>query len=434
MTHVDRRTLLLGAAGSVVVAGCSSGDDAKPKGRDGPVIVEAEKGNVVTPEDTVVLRDKLDQAFATRDVEALMGLVGDQELSEDFRKRWERRFGNFKRLGFVEGAWYVGVPSGRTRNASGGLVEYGGTLVFAHRVEGCDGQQVVESFNTDFRKKSTKAPLEILNVGEVEQYFDPSIWDVAEVDAIETKHAWIVFRTKDAKRAKASASRIEAGAKRAFGVMPRPKGVDKIFFGLTWPKVDGELWGGVGLGEADAHAYAHDFLDPAELATGQKKSAPSEGLPLATGRVGLHQSAFGRDDFEDIACHEGIHVLANQWGAHGTTPTWVVEGLAQWGQDRPGSGRLMGRDGRRIRSAFGGFQKVAPKDFAAFHDVPDAREYANYVCAGAVFEYLDRKKGRDAVFETASAFYAAEDRKAGAKTLGTSEKDLLARTRKWLGA
>ena len=146
------------------------------------------------------------------------------------------------------GEWYVGVPSGRTRNASGGLVEYGGTLVFAHRVKGCDGQQVVESFNTDFRKKSTTAPLEIVNVGQVEQYFDPSIWDVAEVDAIETQHARIVFRLQDADRAKASAKRIEAGAERAFGIMPRPKGVDKVFYGLTWPKVDGELWGGVGLG------------------------------------------------------------------------------------------------------------------------------------------------------------------------------------------
>ena len=57
MTTIDRRTLLLGAAGSVVLAGCSDGDaDA-----DGPVIVKAEKGNIVTPEDTVALREKLGQ-------------------------------------------------------------------------------------------------------------------------------------------------------------------------------------------------------------------------------------------------------------------------------------------------------------------------------------------------------------------------------------
>ena len=59
MTTIDRRTLLLGAAGSVVLAGCSDGEaDA-----DGPVIVKAEKGNIVTPEDTVVLRDKLGKAL-----------------------------------------------------------------------------------------------------------------------------------------------------------------------------------------------------------------------------------------------------------------------------------------------------------------------------------------------------------------------------------
>jgi hypothetical protein len=430
MTNIDRRTLLLGAAGSVVLAGCSDGDaDA-----DGPVIVKAEKGNIVTPEDTVVLRDKLGKALEAGDVDALMKLIDDQELSEDFRERWERRFANFQRLGFVDGQWYVGLPSGRTRNASGGLVEYGGTLVFAHRVKGCDGQQVVESFNTDFRKKSTTSPLEIVNVGQVEQYFDPSIWDVAEVDAIETQHAWIVFRLQDADQAKESAKRIEAGAERAFGIMPRPKGVDKIFYGLTWPKVDGELWGGVGLGEAEAHAYSHDFLDPAELATGQRKRASAKGLPRATGRVGLHQSAFSSGDLEGTACHEAIHVLANQWGSHGDTPTWVIEGLAKWGESRPGSGRLMTDDGARIRSAFAAFQNVALKDYDVFHRVPAAQEYSNYACAGAVFEYLARENGRDAVLETASAFYGAETRADGAKKLGISEKELLARTRRWLAS
>ena len=433
MTNIDRRTLLLGAAGSVVLAGCSDGDaDA-----DGPVIVKAEKGNIVTPEDTVVLRDKLGKALEagleTGDVDALMKLVGDQELSEDFRKRWERRFANFQRLGFVDGQWYVGLPSGRTRNASGGLVEYGGTLVFAHRVKGCDGQQVVESFNADFRKKSTTAALEIVNVGGVEQFFDPSIWDVAEVDGIETEHAQIVFRRQDAQRAKASAKTIEAGARRAFGIMPRPKGVDRVFYGLTWPKVDDELWGGVGLVEAAAHAYAHDFLDPSELATGQKKRASSKGLPRATGRVGLHQGAFGAD-LEEIACHEAVHVLANQWGSHGGTPTWVAEGLATWGDSRPGSGRLMARDGARIRASFDGFQRVALRDYKAFHLISEAQRSNNYACSGAVYEYLDHEKGRDAVFETAAAFYGAKDRDAGARALGTSEKELLARTRRWLGA
>ena len=428
MTTIDRRTLLLGAAGSVVLAGCSDGDaDA-----DGPVIVKAEKGNIVTPEDTAVLRDKLGKALGTGDVEALMKLVDDQELSEDFRDRWERRLANFERLGFVDGQWYVGLPSGRTRNASGGLVEYGGSLVFAHRVKGCDGQQVVESFNTDFRKKSTTSPLEIVNVGQVEQHFDPSIWDVAEVDAIETQHAWIVFRLQDVDRARASAKRIESGAERAFGIMPRPKGVEKVFFGLTWPKVDGQLWGGVGLGEAEAHAYSHDFLDPAELATGQRKRATAKGLPRATGRVGLHQSAFAGGDLEGTACHEAIHVLANQWGSHGETPTWVIEGLAKWGESRPGSGQLMAEDGSRVRSAFAAFQNVALQDHDAFHRVSASQEYSNYACSGAVYEYLDREKGRDAVFETASAFYGAETRADGARKLGISEQDLLARTRRWL--
>ena len=50
-----------------------------------------------------------------------------------------------------------------------------------------------------------------------------------------------------------------------------------------------------------------------------------------------------------------------------------------------------------------------------------------------MFEYLARVNGRDAAIETASAFYGAETRADGAKTLGISEKELLARTRRWLG-
>ncbi|MEJ7633408.1 hypothetical protein [Aeromicrobium sp.] len=432
---MDRRTLLLGSAG-LVLAGCSGGSD--PKGgkqtTSGPNIVKPETGTVVTEADVTALRDRLNKAFESKDVKQLSGVIDSEDFAlKDFEKRWSRRLDNFRRTNFLEGEWYVGLPTGRTRNGAGGKVEYSGELVFAHTVKGCDGQQVVENMRADFRKKSEDAPLELMHVGEVDGLFDPSFWDVAKIDAIETKNAWITFRTKDAKRAKAFASRIEAGAKRAFDVMPRPKGVDKLFYALTWPGIDGKLWGGVSVGEADAHAYYHPFLDPAELSRGQKKVSGKKGLPLATGRVGLHQASFDRDDFEDVACHEGIHVLADQWyAAASETPTWVIEGLAVWGSTRPGSGNLLAREGGRIRSTFGEFQSVVPKGYKEFHDSP--REYEFYQCSGAIYEYLDQEKGRDAVFEVAEAFYSTQSRKASERKLGRSEKDLVAATRKWLNA
>ncbi|MCL3818482.1 hypothetical protein [Aeromicrobium wangtongii] len=437
MEALDRRTLLLGSAG-LVLAGCGgggSGGDTKAKATPtGPNIVKPRTGTVVTEADTAALRERLNQALASGDVEQLVAVIepGDFGL-DDVRKRWTRRFENFDRLGFIDGQWYVGVPSGRTRNAAGGLVEFSGELVFAHTVKGCDGQQVVENMPAKFRKKSEDAPLELLHIGDIDEYFDPSVWDVADVDAIETEHTWIVFRRQDARRAKAHAARIEAGAKRAFALMPRPKGVDKVFYALTWPQIDGKLWGGVSVGDADAHAYYHPFLDPDELARGQKKAADSTGLPLGTGRVGLHETSFSRSDFEDVACHEAIHVLANQWYAGDRAkPTWVAEGLAMWGDSRPGSGRLMARDGGRIRATFAEFQTIAPKGYDEFHDSP--REYEFYACSGAVFEYLDQTQGRDAVFEVAEAFYSSDTRSQAGKKLGRSEKELLAATRKWIGA
>lgn len=432
METMNRRTLLLGSAGLLLV-GCSGNDgkDAKPSPK-GPNIVKPRTGNVVTEADLKELAGRLNTALKSGDVKQLMGVIDAEDfMLDDFEKRWSRRLDNFGRLGSVDGEWYIGLPGGRTRNSAGGLIEYGGDLVFAHTVKGCDGQQVVESMRADFRKKSTDAPLELTHVGDVDASFDPSIWDVAEIGAIETKHAQIVFRLKDAKRAKAFAARIEAGARRAFEVMPSPNGVSKVFYALTWPAIDGKLWGGVAVGESDAHAYYHPFLDPMELARGQRKAAGNEDLPMATGRVGLHEGTFNRPDFEDVACHEAVHVLAEQWrGARGGAPIWSMEGLATWGE-RPGSG-LMVREGARIRAAFPSFQSVALKGYDEFHKTP--REYDYYMCAGAVYEYLDSEKGRDAVFETAAAFYGAEDRKAAAKKLGRSEKDLLAATRKWIGA
>jgi len=432
MENVDRRTLLLGSAG-LLLAGCSGGGSGgeKPTPK-GPNIVKPRTGTVVTPEDTAALRDRLNKAMKTGDVKQMSRLINPGDFAiEDFEKRWRRRLDNFDRLGFVDGEWYVGVPGGRTRNAAGGVVEYSGDLVFAHTVKGCDGQQVVETMRADFRKKSEDAPLELMHIGEVEESYDPSIWDVAEVDAIETKHAWIVFRTKDARRAKAYAGRIEAGAKRAFGIMPRPEGVDKVFYALTWPAIDGKLWGGVAVGDADAHAYYHPFVDPDKLARGQKEPAHSKGLPRATGRVGLHESSLRRSDFAGVACHEAVHVLADQWYAGGgDTPTWVVEGLAEWGEK--GSAGLMASEGGRIRASFRRFEAVAPKGYDEFHNA--SLEYEFYQCSAAVYAYLEAEKGRDAVFETAEAFYGAEDRKAGEKKLGRSEKELLAATRKWLRA
>jgi hypothetical protein len=431
MHDMDRRTLLLGTAG-LLLAGCGGGGSGSaPASRTtsaGPNIVKPRTGNVVTAEDTAALRDRLNAALASRDVEQLVQLIDPDDFGiDDVRARWSRRYDNFERLGFVDGEWLVGLPSGRTRNGAGGTVEYDGDLVFAHRVSGCDAQQVVESYRASFRKKDADAPLELMSIGQAEASFDPSIWDVAAVDAIETDHAWIVFRRDDAQRAKASAGQIEAGARRAFEIMPRPRGVDKVMYALTWPAVDGKLYGGFAVGDALAHAYYHPFLSPDDLAAGQRTPVDAAGLPRATGRVGLHEASFSQGDLADTSCHEAVHVLANQWYRDGDTPIWAVEGLARWSEGVP---KLLADRGR-ILATFDQFEDVVPKDYAAFHDSP--QEYAFYQCSAAIYAYLEDQGGRDLVFEVAEAFYGG-NREDAADTIGRSEKELLAATRTWLTA
>lgn len=417
----------MGSAG-LLLAGCSGGDK-KPK-PDGPNIVQPRTGNVVKPADTAALRDRLNRAFASRDAEQMVKLVEPGDiLVDDVRAWWTRRFDNFDRLGIVEGEWYVGAPGGRTRNSSGGIVEYEGDLVFAHTVKGCDAQQVVETYGATFRKKDEDAPLELVRLGNGDSTFDPSIWDVAAIDMIETKHTWIVFRTKDAAKAKANAATIEAGAKRAFDLMPRPKGVNKMFYALTWPAIDGKLYGGVAVGDALAHAYYHPYLSPEDLSRGQRTPTDVKGLPKATGRVGLHESAFTSGELEQTSCHEAIHILANQWFGKGDIPIWTTEGLATWGELGPAK---LKADRARMRAAFKEFEKVVPLGYDEFHN--SRLEYSFYLCSGAVFAAIEQKDGRDGVFEVAEAFYSSASKEDAEKKIGRTEKQLIAGAKKWIGA
>ena len=56
--------------------------------------------------DVAALRDQLNTAFGTGDVEKLLQVIkGDDYSLDDVRARWSRRFENFGRLGFIDGEW-----------------------------------------------------------------------------------------------------------------------------------------------------------------------------------------------------------------------------------------------------------------------------------------------------------------------------------------
>ena len=210
--------------------------------------------------------------------------------------------------------------------------------------------------------------------------------------------------------------------------MPRPKGVSKMFYALTWPAVDGKLYGGVAVGEALAHAYLHPYLSPADLSKGQRTPTDVKGLPKATGRVGLHEAAFAEGDIQDTACHEAVHILANQWYEAGDIPIWAVEGLATWAEQ--GRTRLLAqRD--RMRAEFSKFEKVVPLGYDEFHDT--SSEYAFYLCSGAIYAAIEERAGRDGVFEVAEAFYGSTGREKAENKIGRTQKELVAEARKWIG-
>jgi hypothetical protein len=431
---IERRTLLMGSAGLMLLAACGGGSDGKkvvPAGKedDGPVIVEQDAGNAVTPEDVATLVAALNAAFDARDLDALIeltalsGPTGDQDL----RQRWAYRLENFTRNDIVAGEFFVGLPKGRARNASGGRLEYRGSVVFGHRIRDCDARDVVEEFNASFSKASADAPLVIDRLGDVEAGFSPAIWDVAKLDTIVTERTVLAFRTQDTALARTHAAAIDAGVKRAFALMAVPEGVSKVFFALAWDEVYGTLWGGPNLSESLGAAYPHVYLDPAALASGQSVPAVGDNLPVATARIALYASSFSSGKIDDVACHEAVHALANQWGRD--SPSWVAEGLARWADREPGSGGLLKQRGA-IAAAFPAFRRrMGTKKVEFYQDDPQG---LNYECAGAVFEHLDRTEGRKRVFEVASAFYGPSDQVTS--RLGVDEDGLLAATEKWLTA
>ncbi|KAA1378695.1 hypothetical protein [Aeromicrobium fastidiosum] len=436
--HVHRRTLLMGSAGLMFLSACGGGSDGTKivptaKQDDGPVINEQDAGNAVTPKDVAVLVAALNAAFEGRDLDRLLELVGATTVTpgdKDLRERWAYRLDNFERNDIVSGEFFVGLPEGRARNSSGGPLEYRSNVVFGHRIRDCDSRDVVEVFDATFVKDSATAPLVIDRVSETPEGFAPAIWDVAKVDIAVTDHAVLAFRSQDRDVVRRSVTEFDAGVARAFDLMPRPAGVEKVFIAVAWDEVRDTLWGGSNLIEAQGVAYSHLYVDPAELAQGQTVAVVGDGQPVATARIAVNPSAFESGSVGDVACHEAVHALANQWGRD--APRWVVEGLARWVENQADAGAFQQQRDAIARS-FPGFRRRMPRSAVEefYTDDPDG---LNYECGAAVFEHLARTEGRERVIEVASTFYGNDDADTVASVLGVDEDGLFAATQKWLRA
>lgn len=426
-----RRRLLIGSAAYALLVGCGGGTTAKekkPREADGPVIIEQGGGNAVTAADVAALVSSLNAAFDDRDLQRLLELTGTP-LDPSFEEHWSHRLENFERLDLVEGQFFVGEPDGRGRNASGGPLEYRGDVVFAHQVRGCDAREVVEVSKATFTKASAEAPLKIDSIGLIEG-FAPAIWDIATVDALVTDHTIIVYRPQDKTIAQRSAASIEAGAKRAFGLMPRPEGVDKILIAIVPKDVGDTLWDGPASPEALGAGYPHEYLDPGELAKGQSVPVAAEGQAVGTARIAIFTEKLDSQQWaEDTACHEIVHALACQWGM--LVPAWAAEGLAKWGELKTRGGDVLPqRDA--VRRAYAGFRKRMNNPRVKFYaDDPGG---LNYECASATFAYLDSTAGTARVLEVASALYRTTDADQLTAMIGVDQDGLFAATQKWLDA
>lgn len=430
---ISRRTLIYGSAGAALLAACGGGgggqgSDAGAPEPKGPVINKQDAGTQVTPADQLALVESLDAALKSGDPQAVLALLG--EVGEE--SVWVNRARSAGKLPYALSAVFLDKAYDRTVNSAGGAVEYKTTLVYAHQLAGCDAQPTGLPYFVDIRKESPEAPLKItrtLVANEDGPY--PTLWDISDVDYLETDDTLLVFRPADAARAKANLDRIDAGVRQGKELITPAEGVEKVFVALGWPAVKKTLFGGSGLPEALGTATRMSFIEPQLMADGGvDPGAALKNGPLAGCRIVLHDDLFrGGQDVQAVTYHEAVHSLAYKWGVG--APSWAAEGLATWAEEGGAAG-VRSRTGGQVAAQFPAFaRRAVTKDF----DFYQGDVTANYTCASAIYAAVEQDDGVKGVLALAEAAYRSErDDKAFQKASGTSFEKLLARTATWARA
>lgn len=431
MEILTRREVLIGATGIVgagLLAGCGDGqpDDG------GPVINKTDPGNVVSEADVRKFCAKLDRLYAAGDINGLVKSLNVE--TADAKKVLQNSMKAARLLPFAVARFYLATSSDRTVNSSGSQVEYDTNLVFAHQIKDCDAKPISRAFPITVLKKTRHADLIVTTFGLGVDDLSPMPWDVTEISVQTSKHAVVVTAKKNARAVKAVLDKFEAGTKTAIDTVPPAKGVSKVFFVMSWgKKADESLFDGWGRTlDRDAFAASAAYVDPQQIADGTiAADAQSKSGSMASGRVFMRTGSLNRmSEFQQIACHEAVHVLADQWG-RSRAPTWVVEGLATWVAE----GRLRGLRGDRraaIRSGFAGFRHDILSGDYNFQKQSDAEVNRNYLCSAAIFAYLEDTKGKKKALELAELCYRNGAKDGVRQSVGKSIKELFEDVGAWV--
>lgn len=399
--RLDRRALLLGAAGAALVTGCGGKGAATSKkaSPSGPIIRSQDPGTVIATEDIKGLVTRLNTALRAGDVRGMKAAVPDLDVRE-----WTSRLrsmGNFplEDLGFV-----FEDSSDRQVNASGGPLDINANVVLTHRIKGCDSRVVVQPYSARLTKADKAAEVRAESLSGPHE--DDAPWDLPGTwDVIEGDHVVVAARDNRLPLLRQYLGAIDEGAAAAMRIVAPAGGISKM--SITVAEAGSTVFGGLDM-DRNGFAARMTYIDP-EVAAREGVRARKDSDAFATSRIVLRPGVFTSASYvRETALHESIHGLALKWG-FGPGP-WIAEGLATWADSGLAAGFRRSANVGLAKTGFPAFRRrflglEATDDYPLFQRQDARTVQTNYACAGAVYACIDDTEGRARALELGRLLY-----------------------------
>ena len=427
---LDRRALLLGAAGTALVAGCGegAGTATKKASPSGPIIRSQDPGTVIATEDIKALVTRLNVALRKADVAGMKAAIPDLDVQE-----WSGRLRSMRNFPLEDLGFVFEDSSDRQVNASGGALDINANVVLTHRIKGCDSRVVVQPYSARLVKEGKDAEVRAESFsGPLD---DDAPWDLPGTwDVIEGKHVVVAARDRRLPLLKGFLGAIDDGAAAAMEIISPAGGISKM--SITVAEKSSTVFGGLAM-DRNGFAARMVYIDP-EVAAREGVKARKDSDAYATSRIVLRPGVFTSQSYvRETALHESIHGLALKWG-FGPGP-WIAEGLATWADSGLAAGYKRSSNVGLAKAGFSSFRRRflgfrATDSYGLFQRQDSRTVQTNYACAGAVYACIDDTEGRKRALELGRLLYAEPLVTAMEKFGEGSQDKLFGKVEKWVQA
>jgi hypothetical protein len=425
--RLDRRALLLGAAGTALVAGCGDGSGTAKKAKSsGPIIRSQDPGTVIATDDIKGLVTRLNAALRDGDVAGMRSVIPDLDVRE-----WRSRLRSMRNFPLEDLGFVFEDSSDRQVNASGGPLDINVNVVLTHRIKGCDSRVVVQPYSARLTKQDKDAEVRAESFSGPAE--DDAPWDLPGTwDVIEGKHVVVAARDSRLPLLKGYLGAIDEGAAAAMQIVAPAGGISKM--SITVAEENSTVFGGLDM-DRTGFAARMTYIDP-EVAAREGVKARKDSDAFATSRIVLRPTVFTSQSYvRETALHESIHGLALKWGF--APGSWIAEGLATWADSGLAAGYRRSSNAGLAKAGFSAFRRRflgfrATDDYDLFQRQDAHTVQTNYACSGAVYACIDDTEGRARALELGRLLYGEPLVTAMQKFGEGSQDKLFGKVEQWV--